>query len=80
LVVGVVFLAVGVLLFGIQQQVGRIAALAHGDEGETMRELAAQLSRLLRYLVAGGVLLCAILGALTLGILARIDQGFAVFG
>jgi hypothetical protein len=29
---------------------------------------------------AGGTLLCAILGALTLGILARIDQGFAVFG
>jgi hypothetical protein len=38
------------------------------------------LRRLVAYLVAGGLLVCAVLGLLTHVILARIDQGFAVFG
>jgi hypothetical protein len=42
--------------------------------------LAAHLSRLLAHLLAGGAFLCAVLGAMTYGILARIDQGVAVFG
>jgi hypothetical protein len=48
--------------------------------GETARELATHVSRLLVYLLAGGALLCAVLGLMTYAILARIDQGFAVFG
>jgi len=35
---------------------------------------------LLAYLLAGGACLCAVLGIMTYAILARIDQGFAVFG
>ena len=81
LAVGAVFLGVSVLLAGIQRHVGGIAALAaHGHAGETAQGLAAHLSRLLAYLLAGGAFLCAVLGLVTYGILARIDEGFAVFG
>jgi hypothetical protein len=80
LAVGAVFLGVGVVLLGIQRHVAGIAALAYGDDGEPARELAAHLRRLLAYLLAGGAFLCAVLGLMTYVILARIDQGFAVFG
>jgi len=81
LAVGAVFLGVGVLLMGIQRHVAGIAALAaRGHAAETAQELAAHLNRLLAYLLAGGAFLCAVLGAMTYGILARIDQGVAVFG
>lgn len=80
LAVGAVLLGVGVLLLGIQRHAAGIAALAHGDGGETAQELAAHVSWLLAYLLAGGALLCAVLGVMTYAILARIDQGFAVFG
>lgn len=80
LAVGAVLLGVGVLLLGIQRHVGGIAALAYGHDGETAQELAAHLGRLLAYLLAGGAFLCAVLGAMTYGIVERIAQGFAVFG
>jgi len=79
--VSAVFLALGVLVFGIQRHVAGIAALAaRGHDAETAQELAVQLNRLLAYLLAGGAFLCAVLAAMTYGILERIDQGFAVFG
>ena len=81
LAVGAILLGVGVLLFGIQRQVAGIAALAaHRQDAETAQELAAHLNRLAAYLLAGGALLCAVLGAMNYGVLERIDQGFAVFG
>ncbi|EGV17634.1 hypothetical protein [Thiocapsa marina] len=81
LAVGTVFLGAGVLLFGIRRHVAGIAARAADvDDAETAQELAAHLSRLLAYLIAGGAFLGAVLGAMTYGILERIDQGFAVFG
>jgi hypothetical protein len=81
LAVGAVFLGVGVLLSGIQRHVAGIAAqAAHGHGAETAQGLAAHLSPLLAYLLAGGAFLCAVLGAMIHGILERIDQGFAMFG
>ena len=81
LAVGTVFLGVGVLILGIQRHLAGIAALAaYGQDAETAQVLAAHLSGLLAYLLAGGALLCAVLGAMTYGILTRINQGFAVFG
>jgi hypothetical protein len=81
LAVGAIFLGVGVLLFGIQRHVAGIAALAaYGHDAETAQVLAVHLNRLVAYLLAGGAFLCAVLGAMTYGILERIDQGFAVFG
>ena len=79
LVVGTVFLAIGVLLTGIRRHVVAIAALPMARDGAGTT-LAFHVSRLLAYLLAGGALLCAVLGALTYGILERIGQGFAVFG
>ncbi len=72
-----IHLAVGAVL---QRHVAGIAALARGRDGEPARELATRVSRLLAYLVAGGALLCVVLGAMTYGIVERIGQGFAVFG
>lgn len=80
LAVGAVFLGVGVLLLGIQRHVAGIAALAYGHHGETAPKLATHLNRLLAYLIASGAFFCAVLGLMTYGILARIDEGFAVFG
>jgi hypothetical protein len=80
LAVGAVFLGVGVVLWGIQRHVAGIAALARGDDGEKGRELPIHVHRLLVYLLVGGTFLCAVLGVMTYAILARIDQGFAVFG
>jgi hypothetical protein len=80
LVVGAVFLGMSVLILGIQRQVAGIAALAYGRDDETAQALTAHISRLLAYLLAGGAFLCAVLGAVTYGILERIGQGFAVFG
>jgi hypothetical protein len=80
LAVGAVFLGVGVLLLGIQRHVAGIAALAHGDDSETAPKLASRVNWLLVYLLVAGVFLCAVLGVMTYAILARIDQGFAVFG
>jgi hypothetical protein len=54
--VGAGFLGVGGLLLGLQRHVARIAApAARGHDAATAQELAAHLSRLLAYLLAGGV-------------------------
>ena len=80
LVVSGIFLATGVVLFGIQRHGAAAAAAARGQGAESAANAAARLRRLVAYLVAGGVLVFAVLGLLTYVILARIDQGFAVFG
>ena len=74
------FLTLGVLLHGIRSHVASIAAEARRHDDRTAGQLAAHASRLMVYLLLGGALLCAILGILTYAILARIEQGFAVFG
>ena len=80
LAVGLVFLGVGTLLFGIQRHVGGIAALTHRLQDKTGGELARHVGRLLAYLLAGGAFLCVVFGLMTYGILERIGQGVAVFG
>lgn len=76
-----VSLGVGVLLLGLRRHVAGIAALAaRGHNAGTAQELAARCNRLLAYLLAGGAFLCAVFGAITYGILERIDRGFALFG
>jgi hypothetical protein len=79
LIVGAVFVGIGVLLVGIRQHVTAIATLETGHDATASR-LAIHVRRLLMHLIAGGALLCAVLGLLTYGILERIGQGFAVFG
>ncbi|WP_200245122.1 hypothetical protein [Lamprobacter modestohalophilus] len=79
LVVSTIFLGGGALLLGLQGQVARIATIARGLEAETARSLGKHVNRLLAYLLVGGTFLCALLGVMAYAILARIDQGFAVF-
>jgi hypothetical protein len=78
-VVGAVFLGIGVLLVGIRRHVTAVATLV-ANRDDFCSQLTTHTSRLLVYLLLGGAFACAVLGLLTYAILARIDQGFAVFG
>jgi hypothetical protein len=80
LVVTGAFLLLGVLLYGIQRHVAAIATFTRRSEDAGDRDLRHDVNRLLAYLIAAGIILGAILGLMTYVILARIDQGFAVFG
>ncbi len=74
------FLTLGVLLYGIQRHVAAIAAVTRGRDDEAAEKLGSNVTWLVAYLLLGGSILSAVLGFLTYVILARIDQGFAVFG
>jgi len=78
--VSAAFLTVGVVLYGIQRHVAAVAGGVGGQGGGSGRELAKQVDRLVAYLLAAGAFVGLALALLTYGILARIDQGFAVFG
>jgi hypothetical protein len=80
LVVIAVFLGTGLVLFGIQRHVAALAAAVRGKERGSLERPAMHLDRLVGYLLAGGAFVCALLVILNYAILARIDQGFAVFG
>jgi uncharacterized membrane protein HdeD (DUF308 family) len=80
LVVSAVFVGAGLVLFGIQRHIAAIVAAVRRHDGQSARELATHVNRLVAYLLAGGAFVCLVLGSLTYGILQRIDQGFAVFG
>jgi len=80
LVVSLVFLGVGVVLLGLQKHLSAIAVIAGSEDSESARELAGHVNGLLAYLLPGGILLCVTLGITAYAILARIEQGFAVFG
>jgi hypothetical protein len=81
LVVGAAYFGTGALLFGIQRQAVRLARLVNRQPVDAgMAELPRHVSRLLWLLLAGAVPLCLMLGLMAYAILARIDQGFAVFG
>jgi hypothetical protein len=75
-----VFVATGFVLFGIQWQVAAVVAAARSPGGTSAPTLAAPVRRLVAYLLAAGAFVGGVLALLTYAILARIDQGFAVFG
>lgn len=74
------FLSLGMLLLGIERHVLGIARWTRRSGGPLPLDFRNHFLRLLIYLSLGGAGLCAILAILTYAILARIDQGFAVFG
>jgi hypothetical protein len=78
--VGCIFLVLGLLLFGIQRNVAGIARVTRTGEEWAPAAVEVPVLRLLLYLSLGGAGLCGILALLAYAILARIDQGFAVFG
>lgn len=79
LVISAVFLGIAVIIAGIQRHVVAIAMLVD-DRDTPGANPKTHVSWLLVYLVAGGAFLCATVGLMGYGILARIDAGFAVFG
>ena len=80
LVVSGVFLGSGVLLHGIQSHVAGIAKLARANDGNNAGDIERHVARLLIILILGGLALFVFLGIVTWAILARIDEGYAVFG
>jgi hypothetical protein len=75
-----VFLAAGLLLLGIQSRTAGIAKSNTATGDANGNGIARHLPVLLVYLIIGGLALCAIMAIATFAILARINQGFAVFG
>jgi hypothetical protein len=75
-----VFLAAGLLLLGIQSRTAGIAKRDTARVDADGNGIARHLPVLLVYLMVGGLALCAIMAIATFAILARINQGFAVFG
>ena len=80
LVVSAVFVGMGIVLVGVQRHAAAVTAALRDPGGASAGQAPTHLRRLVAYLVAGGVPVCAALVILTYAILARIDQGFAVFG
>jgi hypothetical protein len=80
LVVSGVFVGVGVVLFGIQRQVAAAVEALRDPGAGSVGRAAEQLRRLAAYLLAAGAFVGVVLALLNYAILARIDQGFAVFG
>jgi hypothetical protein len=68
------------LALGLQRQMARLRDAAALVDGEAADRLAPPFRALTRILLAGAAILAAILLLASYVILARIDQGFAVFG
>ncbi|PHQ70720.1 MAG: hypothetical protein COB97_04135 [Paracoccus sp.] len=80
LIVSGVFLVLGFLLAGIGREVLGVVRTAAAASDPWAAALRKRLARLLILLTVAGLGLSGILALLTYGILARIDEGFAVFG
>ena len=80
LAVSAAFVGAGLILFGVQRPLAAIAALLRDGHAERQPEIARHLGALAAHLSFGGAALCLVLTLITYAILARIDQGFAVFG
>jgi hypothetical protein len=75
-----VFLALAILLFGIQRHGGAVARITITRGQEADADLRSHMAGLLIHMGFAGLLLDVFLAALTYAILMRIGQGSAVFG
>ncbi len=80
LVVGGMFVLLGLLVGGIGVQVFCLAMIVATLKTSRAGELGARVFRLLVLLSVAMLCLCVTLAAATFGILDRIGQGVAVFG
>jgi hypothetical protein len=80
LLVSGAFLLLGVLLGGILLQIVGIVRIEADLDSRSTERLRKRVSRLLVFLVIAGAGLFCLLGIINYAILARIDEGFAVFG
>ena len=80
IVVSLIFALIGFLLLGIGRQLFAIGLLAQSMTNEDGALLRGRWRRLAVHMLSGGMLVLLFLLLVTYAILARIDQGFAVFG
>jgi len=78
--VSLFFAFLALLILGITRQLAAIGVLSRAMVDERGAALRARWKRLAVYLVLGGLILLSVLLIVTYAIVARIDQGFAVFG
>jgi hypothetical protein len=75
------FLAViGLVLLGVGRHLPAIGVLAQSMTSDDGAVLRSHWRRLATYLLLGGLMLVPVLLLIAWGILARIDEGFALFG
>jgi hypothetical protein len=78
--VGLYFAAIGVALLGIGRHLPAIGILAKAMTNDEGAELRTRWRRLAIHMLLGGLLLVPVLLLITWAILARIGEGFALFG
>jgi hypothetical protein len=78
--VGLYFAAIGVVLLVVGRHLPAIGVLAKAMTNDEGTELRSCWRRLAVYMLLGGLLLLPVLLLITWAILARIDEGFAIFG
>jgi uncharacterized integral membrane protein len=79
-IVSGIFLLIGILLFAVQHHAAATLSVLGHTPDQGSGALRRPVVRLLVTLGLAGALLDGFLAILTYAILARIDQGFAVFG
>jgi len=78
--VGAIFLGLAALLHGVGRHVAALSSDIGTCGGERQQGLHRSLSRLARLLLIAGVALAILLGGINIGVIARIQDGSAVFG
>ncbi|MDH5177775.1 MAG: hypothetical protein OEX15_14040, partial [Gammaproteobacteria bacterium] len=78
--VGLYFAAIGVVLLGIGRHLPAIGLLDKAMTSDESAELKSRWRRLAVHMLLGGLLLLPVLLLITWAVLARIDEGFAIFG
>jgi hypothetical protein len=78
--VSLYFALIGAVLLGVARHLPAINRLAWSLTGDDGARLRHHWRRLAAYMLLGGLLFLPILVLVTYAILARIDEGFAVFG
>lgn len=74
------FFAAGLLILGIQSKVVALFRLSDGGEVEARNGANRPLSFLAAYLMIGCIAVCLIMATVTFAIVARINEGYPVFG
>jgi cbb3-type cytochrome oxidase subunit 1 len=78
--VGLYLAVVGLVLLGIGRHLPAIGVLAQSMTNEDSALLRNRWRRLMIHMLVGGLMLLPVLLLIAWGILARIDEGFALFG
>jgi len=78
--VGLYFAAIGAVLLAVGRHLPAIGVLAKAMTNDEGTELRSRWRRLAVHMLLGGLLLLPVLLLITWAILARIDEGFAIFG